>query len=653
MTELRRKPDVDYYKVLQVDPEAELEVIEAAYRALSKKYHPDINRAADSMDRMARINSAYDTLSDASKRRDYNYLRSGTARPTTVSSTPARPAPSPASSASSARPSTPPASNGPRKPNGESSGKSSFTPANSPKRESSNGNSSFRPQNTYSNGTPRPAATPKSGLNYMPRPGRGVGLWVGVVCGVLVLAVVVVLVLELIFGNPLRTSFVTQPPPTQAAVVTQAVASTAPVNTPQPAVPTNQSQILSYLNNTDLYASRVSTATLSTDDVLQLQIKLLNNGAILNSDPAVPDHTPDDLDRLRQAESTTYNLVYTLYNHFSDLSRINLVLTDSKGVPFYRADVTRDQAFNFYTWHGNLDPTDVASVTTAAKQDLLLSHLGAPLDQATRDHLNGPSDANLQAELQNLGLTAFSITDSPTPVINYFQVRSDAETAVDFATIVYRLYTRFPSLDQLQIVASSNPSKPSKVINRELFERTSLLAWAEASYGGSTVGGDAQAQTLIAALPGDPNQLKPLAVGSQTKFNTPVQIDTWAVVTQHTDRFTALSLEGQQLPAGNGRTYLVVQVALRNASSGPQWLFPGQNMTLLNTSGPTSYAPDPAATLLYDLKTPPSANPLPGPIDAGKQDAVYVVFNIPANTNLSTLQLQFISGNQKGLLALS
>ena len=33
---------VDLYKVLQVDPEAEHEVVQAAYRRLARKYHPDL-----------------------------------------------------------------------------------------------------------------------------------------------------------------------------------------------------------------------------------------------------------------------------------------------------------------------------------------------------------------------------------------------------------------------------------------------------------------------------------------------------------------------------------------------------------------------------------------------------------------------------------
>ena len=38
---------IDPYKVLQVDPEAEDEVIQAAYRRLARKYHPDLAKTPD------------------------------------------------------------------------------------------------------------------------------------------------------------------------------------------------------------------------------------------------------------------------------------------------------------------------------------------------------------------------------------------------------------------------------------------------------------------------------------------------------------------------------------------------------------------------------------------------------------------------------
>ena len=58
----------DPYKVLQVDPEAEDEVIEAAYRRLAKKYHPDVAPGPDAQDRMVRINQAWEMLREPSRR---------------------------------------------------------------------------------------------------------------------------------------------------------------------------------------------------------------------------------------------------------------------------------------------------------------------------------------------------------------------------------------------------------------------------------------------------------------------------------------------------------------------------------------------------------------------------------------------------------
>ncbi len=58
----------DPYKVLQVDSEAEVEVIEAAYRRLARKYHPDVSPDPESQARMVRINQAWELLRDPSKR---------------------------------------------------------------------------------------------------------------------------------------------------------------------------------------------------------------------------------------------------------------------------------------------------------------------------------------------------------------------------------------------------------------------------------------------------------------------------------------------------------------------------------------------------------------------------------------------------------
>jgi len=63
---------LNYYKVLQIDPEADPEVITAAYRRLSHKYHPDLNRDAAAQARMLELNRAYEVLSNPVQRADYD-----------------------------------------------------------------------------------------------------------------------------------------------------------------------------------------------------------------------------------------------------------------------------------------------------------------------------------------------------------------------------------------------------------------------------------------------------------------------------------------------------------------------------------------------------------------------------------------------------
>ena len=62
----------DYYKILQVDSSAEPEIIEAAFRRLARKYHPDVDRSPKATEKMKEINTAHDVLSDLAKRRDYH-----------------------------------------------------------------------------------------------------------------------------------------------------------------------------------------------------------------------------------------------------------------------------------------------------------------------------------------------------------------------------------------------------------------------------------------------------------------------------------------------------------------------------------------------------------------------------------------------------
>ena len=62
----------DYYEILQVSPSAEPEIIEAAYRKLAQKYHPDINTILTSAEKMREINIAHGILSDPLMRSQYH-----------------------------------------------------------------------------------------------------------------------------------------------------------------------------------------------------------------------------------------------------------------------------------------------------------------------------------------------------------------------------------------------------------------------------------------------------------------------------------------------------------------------------------------------------------------------------------------------------
>jgi curved DNA-binding protein CbpA len=66
---------VDAYKVLQVDPEAEDEVIKAAYRRLARKYHPDLAFGSEAASRMAAINAAWGMIGEPVARAAYDRAR--------------------------------------------------------------------------------------------------------------------------------------------------------------------------------------------------------------------------------------------------------------------------------------------------------------------------------------------------------------------------------------------------------------------------------------------------------------------------------------------------------------------------------------------------------------------------------------------------
>jgi hypothetical protein len=62
----------DHYAVLQVSEHADPEVIDAAYRALARKWHPDVNGDPGAADHMRAINAAYHVLRDPERRARYD-----------------------------------------------------------------------------------------------------------------------------------------------------------------------------------------------------------------------------------------------------------------------------------------------------------------------------------------------------------------------------------------------------------------------------------------------------------------------------------------------------------------------------------------------------------------------------------------------------
>jgi curved DNA-binding protein len=63
---------VDYYEILGVSRDAEKSDIKKAYRKLARKYHPDVNQAADAEDKFKEVNEAYEVLKDKDKRQAYD-----------------------------------------------------------------------------------------------------------------------------------------------------------------------------------------------------------------------------------------------------------------------------------------------------------------------------------------------------------------------------------------------------------------------------------------------------------------------------------------------------------------------------------------------------------------------------------------------------
>ena len=66
-----------YYEVLGVGPNVEAETLRKAYRRLARKHHPDVSKDPRAHENMARINAAFETLIDPTKRSEYDAMLAG------------------------------------------------------------------------------------------------------------------------------------------------------------------------------------------------------------------------------------------------------------------------------------------------------------------------------------------------------------------------------------------------------------------------------------------------------------------------------------------------------------------------------------------------------------------------------------------------
>jgi hypothetical protein len=60
------------YTVLGVDPKADIRVIQAVYRIMAHRWHPDTNKSPQAGERMKELNAAWAILKDPEKRRKYD-----------------------------------------------------------------------------------------------------------------------------------------------------------------------------------------------------------------------------------------------------------------------------------------------------------------------------------------------------------------------------------------------------------------------------------------------------------------------------------------------------------------------------------------------------------------------------------------------------
>ena len=65
-------PDQSLYELLQVSENSDQEIIQAAYRRLVLRYHPDRSSEPNAAEMTQRLNDAYEVLRNLNRRAAYN-----------------------------------------------------------------------------------------------------------------------------------------------------------------------------------------------------------------------------------------------------------------------------------------------------------------------------------------------------------------------------------------------------------------------------------------------------------------------------------------------------------------------------------------------------------------------------------------------------
>lgn len=67
----------DYYDLMGLKADVDMAAIKQAYRRLARLYHPDVNPSAEAHASMAKVNEAYEVLSDPQRRAAFDGVRKG------------------------------------------------------------------------------------------------------------------------------------------------------------------------------------------------------------------------------------------------------------------------------------------------------------------------------------------------------------------------------------------------------------------------------------------------------------------------------------------------------------------------------------------------------------------------------------------------